>query len=464
MQETRGWAEVKGTTGKQAERQMCVLKPDGTITFFKESKDPMMVLQGANEQVASLSIVSGWKVKDVETKNTFNVVLTPTGLKKAKEITMTFSSAGEMVMWYSALNQAIETLSTMVYGVPLQTAVNKQGAPPKTVVAPVEYLRTGNAASTPGLFRESASSQLVQQAKETFDKGLVPIFTEPHVAANALKQYLMQLPEPLLTHILYQDFLDAARDRSEEKFQSTIAKLPPANFETLRFLIDFLSYVATKSDVNNMTSSNLAIVFGPTILRSAAQQTYDCTDAVNAVCRALIDGADTYFPPPPPPPEKEQQEEKHAAGEVVTAHVQSSLASRLKALNAKSKAGPQPASKSTKPIPAVAQKPIVAAAPAAPKPAAAAPKPVAAAVVPKPAAATPVSTAANVTAALPTAAMPAPASPQQRTRAPSDPATAAAKPLQRLQRVRTPPAANRTPAAAKPQSELWGALNKDVAT
>ena len=49
-----------------------------------------------------------------------------------------------------------------------------------------------------------------------------------------------------------------------------VAQLPPANKDTLAFLILHLQKVAQHSDDNKMPLSNLAIIFGPTIVGHAS--------------------------------------------------------------------------------------------------------------------------------------------------------------------------------------------------
>lgn len=52
--------------------------------------------------------------------------------------------------------------------------------------------------------------------KLSFDAGCMNLSTalaykDPHVIAGALKSYLRELPEPLLTHDLYDEWLNAAK-------------------------------------------------------------------------------------------------------------------------------------------------------------------------------------------------------------------------------------------------------------
>ena len=49
------------------------------------------------------------------------------------------------------------------------------------------------------------------------------------------------------------------------------AKLPAQNYKTLKFLVEFLSEVASHSSVNKMDAKNLSYVFGPNFLRQNMQ-------------------------------------------------------------------------------------------------------------------------------------------------------------------------------------------------
>ena len=56
----------------------------------------------------------------------------------------------------------------------------------------------------------------VRRMRLSLDAGCLSLQTalecaDPHVLAGVLKSYLRELPEPLLTHTLYQDWLAAAR-------------------------------------------------------------------------------------------------------------------------------------------------------------------------------------------------------------------------------------------------------------
>ena len=65
-----------------------------------------------------------------------------------------------------------------------------------------------------GLFRIPGSLAEVKRLKSGFETGLSDLtdrVRDPHAVAGTLKSYLRELPEPLLTHSLYPDWIEAAQ-------------------------------------------------------------------------------------------------------------------------------------------------------------------------------------------------------------------------------------------------------------
>jgi hypothetical protein len=54
-----------------------------------------------------------------------------------------------------------------------------------------------------------------------------------------------------------------------EEIKELVSKLPHHHYLTLAMLMQHLERVAHDADINNMPASNLGIVFGPTLLRTA---------------------------------------------------------------------------------------------------------------------------------------------------------------------------------------------------
>ncbi|XP_059149401.1 rho GTPase-activating protein 29-like isoform X1 [Physella acuta] len=130
-----------------------------------------------------------------------------------------------------------------------------------------------------GIYRVSGVKSKVENLCQKFDMDPEAVDLDeihPNVISNVLKLYLRQLPEPLLTFRLYSDFIHCAKENMSGQLQgetlidhlkNVVAKLPSSNHRTCAVLIHHLLRVASHSEFNQMSASNLGIVFGPTLLR-----------------------------------------------------------------------------------------------------------------------------------------------------------------------------------------------------
>jgi hypothetical protein len=98
-------------------------------------------------------------------------------------------------------------------------------------------------------------------------------FHDVNSVAGLLKQFLRDLPDPLLTSENYSAFIEAAKQDDDivrrDSMHAIINGLPDPNYATLRALTLHLHRVTENSAVNRMNSQNLAIVFGPTLMGTA---------------------------------------------------------------------------------------------------------------------------------------------------------------------------------------------------
>uniref|UniRef100_A0A3P8P114 Oligophrenin 1 n=1 Tax=Astatotilapia calliptera TaxID=8154 RepID=A0A3P8P114_ASTCA len=133
---------------------------------------------------------------------------------------------------------------------------------------------------------------------------------------SALKFYLRSLSEPLTTYSLHRDLMCAAKsdnlDIRLSEIHSLTYKLPEKNREMLEMLIKHLVNVCSHSDENLMTSSNMAVIFGPTLMRAKEETVAAMLDIKfqNIVVEILIEHCKKIFshmpedstaPPVPPP-------------------------------------------------------------------------------------------------------------------------------------------------------------------
>uniref|UniRef100_A0A8C5GYE8 Rho GTPase-activating protein 17 n=1 Tax=Gouania willdenowi TaxID=441366 RepID=A0A8C5GYE8_GOUWI len=158
-----------------------------------------------------------------------------------------------------------------------------------------------------GLFRIAAGASKLKKLKAALDcstSQLEGFYSDPHAVAGALKSYLRELPEPLMTYQLYDDWILASRQDPDKRLQAlwvVCDKLPKSNKTNLRYLVKFLSKLTQDSEANKMTPSNIAIVLGPNLLwakteGSLAEMAAATSVHVVGIVEPIIQHADWFFP------------------------------------------------------------------------------------------------------------------------------------------------------------------------
>ncbi|XP_028332059.1 rho GTPase-activating protein 44-like isoform X10 [Gouania willdenowi] len=194
------------------------------------------------------------------------------------------------------------------YGKPLEEHLSLSG---REIAFPIEacvtvLLECG--IKEEGLFRIAPSASKLKKLKASLDCGVLDVqefSVDPHAIAGALKSYLRELPEPLMTFELYADWIQASNIQDQEKKLQALLdachKLPSANNTNFRYLIKFLSKLTEHQDVNKMTPGNIAIVLGPNLLWSHSEG--NITEMMTTVSlqivgiiEPIIQHADWFFP------------------------------------------------------------------------------------------------------------------------------------------------------------------------
>ncbi|XP_048035426.1 rho GTPase-activating protein 23 isoform X3 [Megalobrama amblycephala] len=135
-----------------------------------------------------------------------------------------------------------------------------------------------------GIYRVPGNNAMVSSLQDQLNKGMDIDTAEErwqdlNVISSLLKSFLRKLPEPLFTDDKYNDFIDANRledagDRLKT-MRKLIRDLPDHYYHTLKFLISHLKTVADHSEKNKMEPRNLALVFGPTLVRTSEDNMTD---------------------------------------------------------------------------------------------------------------------------------------------------------------------------------------------
>lgn len=196
-----------------------------------------------------------------------------------------------------------------IFGVPLQDSIkyanvaislfNEEGESYIYGYVPIVVAKCGvflkeKAVDVEGIFRLSGSEKRIKELREAFNspdrygKGLDWTGYTVHDAANILRRYFNQLPEPIIPLEFYEMFRDPLRNHQAQAvgpmdgqkesigdfdmddairvYQRLITELPPLNRQLLLYILDLLAVFASKSDLNKMTTANLAAIFQPGIL------------------------------------------------------------------------------------------------------------------------------------------------------------------------------------------------------
>lgn len=180
-----------------------------------------------------------------------------------------------------------------LFGVDLESVVNREGGNNGSATS----MLTGGNGGVPiivqkcveeverrgmdivGLYRLCGSATKKRILREAFERNPRLVDLSPdsvpdiNVITGLLKEYLRELPEPLLTKCLYQMLVDALAvclpddpEGNAKLMFSILECLPKGNRTTLFLLMDHLCLVTAQSDRNKMTPQNLAICFGPVLM------------------------------------------------------------------------------------------------------------------------------------------------------------------------------------------------------
>eukprot|EP00013_Stygamoeba_regulata_P005138 CAMPEP_0177638968 /NCGR_PEP_ID=MMETSP0447-20121125/5771_1 /TAXON_ID=0 /ORGANISM="Stygamoeba regulata, Strain BSH-02190019" /LENGTH=867 /DNA_ID=CAMNT_0019140965 /DNA_START=273 /DNA_END=2876 /DNA_ORIENTATION=+ len=177
--------------------------------------------------------------------------------------------------WVAAF-QEVEAFfgATKIFGTSLKEIMSRKEETkdiPLFMERCLQNLSQEKALETQGLFRISGSASLIQSTRDALDRGHLVEFPnlDTHTVAGLFKLWLRELSDPLLTFELYNEFTTSLESENPMlKIKETIAKLPAINKAVLYRLLKFLLRVSKHAEVNKMNPNNLAIVFGPNLLRT----------------------------------------------------------------------------------------------------------------------------------------------------------------------------------------------------
>ncbi|XP_076458938.1 uncharacterized protein LOC143292489 [Babylonia areolata] len=273
----RGWLRRQGGMMRGWQRKYFVLK-DNCLHCFSRADDT---------QVSNTYLLDEFQLKDVPSnpddpdKFAFELVKEK---NNGDSITLCAASDSEKKEWLKALRYHIYAgRGGAIFGLPLEEAMkyeHRQGrSVPYIVVACIKHLETF-ALETEGIFRLAGRAGLLRELRGQFEVGQYPVLddVDVHTVGSLLKAYLRDLPESLVPPDSYQRVMNCAMRHAEattddgrrvevECLCKLLEELPDINYTTLAYICRFLHRLAANADKTKMTAHNLALVFGPNLIR-----------------------------------------------------------------------------------------------------------------------------------------------------------------------------------------------------
>jgi hypothetical protein len=152
-----------------------------------------------------------------------------------------------------------------------------------------------------GIYRLSGNSSSIKKWKEKVEKGQSLNLQEEgdiNVLTGILKLFFRELTEPLIPYHLYAPMIQASLEQDYETrlfgIKELIYQLPQVNFNTLKKLAAHLWAISEQYEENKMDTGNLAIVFGPTLMKNSEKDIPN-HNAQHSVIESIIIQKDWMF-------------------------------------------------------------------------------------------------------------------------------------------------------------------------
>uniref|UniRef100_A0A9J7XRF4 Rho GTPase activating protein 4a n=1 Tax=Cyprinus carpio carpio TaxID=630221 RepID=A0A9J7XRF4_CYPCA len=154
-----------------------------------------------------------------------------------------------------------------------------------------------------GLFRVPGSQMVVNQLKDAFMKGDDPLADEGSdmdSVAGVLKLYFRSLMKPLFPEESYEQLMECGQIDDETKkitqLKNIISSYPASLIIVMRYLFAFLYHVSQYSDENMMQPYNLAVCFGPSLVRGPNNGDAAELQRINSLVKSIIIQHESIFP------------------------------------------------------------------------------------------------------------------------------------------------------------------------
>ncbi|XP_060794096.1 SLIT-ROBO Rho GTPase-activating protein 3 isoform X2 [Neoarius graeffei] len=156
-----------------------------------------------------------------------------------------------------------------------------------------------------GIFRVPGSQSEVNNIRDAFESGEDPLTDSEcdiDSVAGVLKLYFRDLEKPLFPEERFSQLMECVQIENmaerAAQIKLVVSSLPRPLIIVMRYLFAFLHHVSQYSDENMMQPYNLAVCFGPSLLRGGAESGDAVTlqPQINALVKSMILQHESIFP------------------------------------------------------------------------------------------------------------------------------------------------------------------------
>ncbi|XP_065178595.1 rho GTPase-activating protein 4-like [Sycon ciliatum] len=164
---------------------------------------------------------------------------------------------------------------------------------------------------TEGVFRVPGPANEIDELKQKFEQGIDPLIdndlVDVHAVASLLKQYFRDLTESMFPASMYHSLIAVHPGAGDEnrrmidEVRRLVHSLPVNRQHLLQFLFKFLEDFSVFCEHTKMTGSNIALVFGPTLIGNPPMDPQIMAQGmplVNRTCLFMLDNRLEIFGDP----------------------------------------------------------------------------------------------------------------------------------------------------------------------
>ncbi|KAL2104281.1 hypothetical protein ACEWY4_001149 [Coilia grayii] len=154
-----------------------------------------------------------------------------------------------------------------------------------------------------GIFRVPGLQLEINSLRDAFENGEDPLadgISDMDSVAGVLKLYFRTLEQPLFPDESFDQLMECVLIENESEkcaqIKAIISSYPKPLIIVMRYLFAFLNHVSQYSDENMMQPYNLAVCFGPSLIRGPEAGDASTLQKINALVKSIILQHESIFP------------------------------------------------------------------------------------------------------------------------------------------------------------------------